>query len=401
MKHPVMRGKRAFRSGVIGIADQSTVALTNLLLTVFAAQGGVDSLGSFALLSAIYVAVLVLIRSMVAEPYMALGDPRYDRLYSSTSLLFCVSGGLVAAIISFFVFPDTVPWALVLLLVAVLSLYEFARIRAYASGHAGAALSASCLVLGTVCVSGILDSSHTPDRWFRLALYWLLAGIFGLVVLVARSGGVPVFRRGSWAWFRKRLYPQGKFLTFDAVGTVLVAHVGLFLIGQLGGLTDVASVRATTTLLSPVSLVFTGLTLSLTPVLAGAGTEGRRRALKTFWLLIGITSCGAVVVVGLFGKELITAFFGATAVPPDATLSVAVASVVMFSVGAPLLAQVRVRGTYLTVAFVRVVTGAMIVFLIMGSRNRDLAAIYFWAQLGQAILIGMAAIFALRQVKRE
>ncbi len=328
---------------------------------------------------------------------MALGEPHFDRLYDSVSLLFCAIGGVTAAILSFFVFPGAIPWFVMLLLVLCLGLYEFARIRAYVAGHSGVALGASCLALAIVCAGGLLDSGHGPDRWVRLASYWLVAGVAGYALILARSGGAPSLHRGAWSWFRKRLFPQGKYLAFDAVGTVLVAHVGLFLLGQLGSLAQVGSVRATTTLLSPVSLVFTGLTLSLTPVLARSDTAGKKRALKAFWLLIIATSVGATAVVALYGRQLIEVFFGASAVPPDATLIVAVASVVMFSVGAPLLAQVRVRGTYFSIAIVRVITGGSIVLFIIASANADLGLVFFAGQLGQAALICAAAFLVLRR----
>lgn len=390
-------GRRPIRSGLVGIADQSTIALTNLALTFFAAQGGVESLGSFALASAVYFAVLVLIRALVAEPYMALGAPKYDRFYNSVTVLSCGAGALVAGIVSLFIFHSAISWWLLPALVGCLSFYEFARIRAYVMGRPGVALAASLSALAVVCAGGLLDSDHGPDRWMRLAIYWLLAGLAGYSLILGSSGGIPTIHRGSWLWFRTHLFPRGKHLALDAAGTVLVAHVGLFLLGQIGSLGQVGAVRATSTLLSPVSLVFTGLTLSLTPVLARSDVAGRRKTLKSFWALVLATSMGAVVVVAFFGADLIRAFFGAAAVPSSETLIIAVASVVAFSLGAPLLAQVRVLGTYLPIAIIRLITGGAVILLMIIGADGDLGLIFFFGQFGQAVLVAATARAVLRR----
>lgn len=396
-----MSKKRPFRSGIVGIADQSVIAVTNLLLTFFAAQGGVDSLGSFALVAAVYFAVLVMIRALVAEPYMALGDRDSEHLYGSLTIISCVLGAVLGGVVSAFVFPSPTLLLLVPALILCLGFYELARIKAYTMGRTGSALAGTCLIFVVVGVAGILDHSSGPDKWIRLTVYWLLAGMLGYLLILARTGGMPKIHKGAWCWFRSHLYPQGKHLALDALGTVLVAHVCLFLISQVGSLSQVAAVRATTTLLSPVSLVFTGLTLSLTPALARADAAGARRTLRVFWALVFATSLIATIVVCLFGAQLIDVFFGPSAVPSEGTLLVAVSSVVMFSLGSPLLAQVRVRQSYLRIAIVRFITGVLIVFVIMAAAKSDLGMLFFLSQFGQALLIFAAAHLVLRPMHRE
>lgn len=384
------------RSGFSGIIDQSLIAVTNLLLTFFAAQGGAASLGAFALVGALYFSLLILMRALVAEPFMAIDGSQFQHLYGTVSFYFAASGSIVSGLIAAIFFPMDVPWYLIPLLVCVLSLYEFVRIRAYVGGRQGIALAGSCLVLAFVAVAGILDSTFGADRWLHLSWYWLGGGFVGYVFISVSIRGYPSFRRGGWNWFRKFLLPKGKSLALDAVGIILVAHVGLFLINHHGSLGEVASVRAVTALLSPVSLVFTGLTVSLTPALAQADRSTHASTLRVFWVLILAASVTATIVVMLFGSAIIGLAFGPAAIPSYGTLLVAISSVVVFSLGTPLLAQVRVHGSYSIVAAIRVATGALTVLGLTFFIGGDLGLVFFSFQLGQAALILGGAWLALK-----
>jgi O-antigen/teichoic acid export membrane protein len=183
------------------------------------------------------------------------------------------------------------------------------------------------------------------------------------------------------------------------VGVVLVAHVGLFLIGQYGSLVQVASIRATTSLLSPVSLVFTGLTVSLTPTLRGADGKTRSGTLKVFWGLVLAASVVATVVVAIFGTRIISVVFGASTVPPYSTLIVGVLSVVVFSLGSPLLAQVRVSSSYFGIAAIRILTGIVTIFVLIFFMGGDSGLVFFCCQLGQAALILVGAFFIVKKVR--
>lgn len=373
------------------------MAVTNLLLTYFAAQGGVSSLGSFALVSALYFAVLVLARALVAEPYMATASSQFQHLYGSLSVISAFVASVISGIVAIFFFPGSVPWYLMPLLVCGLILYEFARIRAYVSGRSGIALLASLVVAAIVTIFALFDTDRSEARWLHMSSYWALAGLVGFVLIVLITGGFPLIRAGTWAWFKAHLLPQGRSLVLDSAGVVLVAHVGLFLIGQFGSLAQVASVRATASLLSPVSLVFTGLTVSLTPTLRGADGKTRAKTLKVFWGLVLTASALATAVVAVFGTSIISVVFGASTVPPYATLIVAVLSVVFFSLGSPLLAQVRVFSSYFGIAAIRVVTGILTIVLLIFCVGGDLGLVFFCCQLGQAALILVGAWFIVRK----
>ena len=390
------RRRNPLKSGLAGIADQSLIAITNLLLAFFAAQGGVNSLGSFALVGALYFSSLILMRALLAEPYMAIGDTGARHFYGTVSLAFSLIGCALTGVIAVAFFPMDIEWYLIPLLVLVLSMFEFARIKAYVEGRPGAALVGSIAALLVVACSGFVDTNFSPERWLALTWYWLAGGLLGYVFLIIRTGGLPAITRGAWSWFIEHLLPRGKSLVLDSAGIVLVAHVGLFMISHNGSLTDVASVRAVTALLSPVSLVFTGLTISLTPALARSDPASHRSTLRTFWILILTVSLIATVVVTTFGPQIIALVFGLSAVPEYRTLLVAVSSVVVFSLGAPLLAQVRVRGAYSIVAAVRLVTGIMTVVALAQVGTGNYGLLFFSLQLGQAVLILVGAWFALR-----
>ncbi|WP_140395051.1 hypothetical protein [Arthrobacter sedimenti] len=369
---------------------------------IFAAQGGTHSIAAFALVTAVYFGLLSLGRALLAEPLLALPSAERGGPYLRLALVVAVLSGGLAALATAVFLPFAAEYWAIGMATSALLIAEFSRIRAYAFEKPAAALAAGVSSLLIVLGAGLLDQNYDSERWQRLLVYWALAGLVSTSITLALAGSGRERLGSNKGWYRTKIWSNARSLVVDATGTVLIAHASLYIISYFGAASDVASIRALSTILSPLSLVFTGLTLSLTPLLSRTRTQQSDGALRVFWIaIVGVTVVGGTVALSV-GQMIITAVFGIEATPNKLTLVIAVLSAVIFALGSPMLAQVRVSGRYATIGWVRLASsGVLLVGLVALATGKNLPAVFFVLQALQAIIIATTAILLTREANRS
>lgn len=183
------------------------------------------------------------------------------------------------------------------------------------------------------------------------------------------------------------------------MGIVLIAHVSLYIISHFGVPSDVAAIRALSAILSPLSLVFTGLTLSLTPLLS-TKAEQAKSAIRVFWVaILGVSITGGALALSV-GQTIIAMVFGLDATPTRLALIIAVLSAVLFALGSPWLAQVRVTGKYASIGWMRFGSSVVLVSALAAlSTLQQLPVVFFVMQGLQALVIALTAAVLARQAR--
>jgi hypothetical protein len=394
-----MNVRRARSTSLFGITDQGLIAVVNLALVVFAAQGGTQSIAAFALVTAVYFGLLTLGRALLAEPLLAL--PLGDRggPYLRIAFSLSIAGGALAMLCTAAALPFEGNYFVIGVVIGVMLSTEFIRIRAYALERPSAALAATAVSVCILFIGGLSDHLYDPNRWQRLLILWAVAGLVSALVCLAltrRNAPPSLIAKG---WYKTKIWKNAKSLLIDAVGIVLIAHVSLYIISHFGAPSDVAAIRALSAILSPLSLVFTGLTLSLTPLLS-TKAEQAKSAIRVFWVaILGVSIIGGALALSV-GQTIITTVFGLDATPTRLALVVAVLSAVLFALGSPWLAQVRVTGKYVSIGWMRFGSSVVLVSALAAlSTVQQLPVVFFVMQGLQALVIALAAAVLARQAR--
>ncbi|MEG9247429.1 hypothetical protein V6S67_04960 [Arthrobacter sp. Soc17.1.1.1] len=384
---------------MFGIADQGLIAVVNLALVVFAAQGGTQSIAAFALVTAVYFGLLTLGRAVLAEPLLAL--PLGDRggPYLRIAFSLSIAGGALAMLCTAVALPFEGNYFVIGVVIGVMLGAEFVRIRAYALERPTAALAATTVSVCILFIGGLSDHLYDPNRWQRLLVLWAVAGLVSALVCLALTRKNTPPSLTAKGWYKTKIWKNAKSLLIDAVGIVLIAHVSLYIISHFGVPSDVAAIRALSAILSPLSLVFTGLTLSLTPLLS-TKAEQAKSAIRVFWVaILGVSITGGALALSV-GQTIIAMVFGLDATPTRLALIIAVLSAVLFALGSPWLAQVRVTGKYASIGWMRFGSSVVLVSALAAlSTLQQLPVVFFVMQGLQALVIALTAAVLARQAR--
>ncbi len=277
-------------------------SLTNFALAIIIARSvSPTDFGVYALLFWSYILVLNVARAIGANPLImrySHVDPGATARATARATGAATVVGLAGAVLAItlgllgiaggpalIVLGLGLPWLL------VQDAYRFCFMASGRAVEAFLSDSSWAIVMGLLLVIGGI--AHIPDSLVGILTYWEIGGAVGAIYAIARSPATPSVRAVP-SWLREhRLVLPGL-----AAGSIIVVGAQTltqYALAAWAGLTVVASLRAGSTLLSPIFVVFQGL------MLAAAPEAGRtvRTALATLpQRLVWLAAVLAAVAIG-------------------------------------------------------------------------------------------------------
>jgi O-antigen/teichoic acid export membrane protein len=262
------------------IVDQALSSLTNAALSIFVARSvDANSFGAFAICFSVYSFVVGVTRGLVSDPLtVRFSDASRDSFRTATRSAVAAAtavGGAAGALLLVAAITQSgdLRHALVALALTMpgLTLQDALRLSFITQGRPRAA-AANDFIWGVLQLGGaglllygdVANASVFVAVWGAAAAVAAFYGIF-------QSGFVPR-ARGMIRWVREQLHLSGFFV---AEYTVVMGtfQITLLLVGVIGEVSDVGSLRAAQVLLGPLSVLGYGMWLFAFPEIA------RRRAL--------------------------------------------------------------------------------------------------------------------------
>jgi O-antigen/teichoic acid export membrane protein len=245
----------------------------------------------------------------------------------------------------------------------------------------------------------------TIGAW-QLGTDWAVVGAWGIgaaaasVAGVLRSGIRPSLPRPALKYWRRRLWPLGRWLLASGMAYNATAQANVFVVGGVLGTASLGGLRVVQTAFAPLTLLSPAVSLPVLPAMARRWSHGisaaRRLALQTSSLLLAITASYAVIV-SFIGDSLLTFVFGDTFSEYEyLILPIAVQQVVLAaSVGFDLLLRAGSHGR--TLFIVRLFTGmAGVGAVAVAATTGDLLAVAWSmvavAGLSSALLIAVGLL---------
>lgn len=301
------------------VVDQGLSSLTNFALTVLVARSVSESaFGAFAIAILVYLAVLGVVRGIVAEPFAV----RFSAVDESSrrSAARCAAGaGLIAGAATGLVLlligaADDGDTARVFLALGIcmpgLVLQDMWRFIFVAEGRPERA-AANDLVWAIVQLGAVSVLVGVGDPSVGiLILAWGLSANIAAVLGCIQAGAVPELRAGL-PWARRHLDLGGPF-ALDFGAQVGSTYVALFVITAIVGLDAVAGIRGAQVLLGPVNVLYLGSRLVAVPEGARLAARGSRGVVRLS-VAVALVLAAAAAVVGAvlliipdsFGTELL------------------------------------------------------------------------------------------------
>lgn len=282
---------------------------------------GTTEFGAFGIAIATYVLLMGALRGLVGEPLIvrfstAAKDERLAAAASAASAALgigALSGAVVAVAVVVGLRGD-VGASMLALAVCLpgLALQDTWRYGLFVLGRPrSAAVNDGLWILFQIVAIALLFSRSNPGAP-ALLLAWGLAGsCAGACGFVQARPSKPLIWRW-WAWPLEHRDLGGRYLT-EFLASAGTGQLALYGLGILSGLTAVAAVRGTLTLLGPVSILYTGVTI--TAIMEGGRLrdDSRRlnRMLKLVCLVLVLsTSVWVVILLALplrVGRNLLGA----------------------------------------------------------------------------------------------
>ena len=340
---------------ILAVGDQGLVAILNLLLSIVVTQvAGVAALGLFAIINTTILLALGVARLFVADPWLASRNaPRAAEGRLRLLMLVCAFGNaLVVAFVVSIAGGGQVFWYISCLVAFVLVIQDFGRYTAFKAERPLLAVFSDLLVLVVaVLVFTVFAIAGHGDLTVVLVAW--AAGVSAGALLGVLWSGFALVVDGAWRYWLAYCRPLATKLGLDTFAYLAAVNGSLYLLAYLGTQQDVGTVRIVQTVFSPATLVVTGLTMWLVPVLANRGSEAAARVRRrmTWWLSLG--SVPAVLIAILLGPWLIALVFGISDPPSYLALGLAGVATIGMAVSAPWVASARVTGHYLPIAWTR------------------------------------------------
>jgi O-antigen/teichoic acid export membrane protein len=255
-----------------GVGDQALSSLTNFALGLVAARTlSATSFGSFALVFAVYLAALGVVRATSSEPlvirFAASSHAEWKRGAASatgTALAIGVAVGLACIVVAIalgrslgdglFALGATMPG----LLVQDTWRFAFFARRKGAVAFNNDLVWALALATG---IAGLLAADAVSVR--SLVLVWGGAATVAGLVGVLQASVIPL-PRSTRLWLKEQWDLIPRFVGEYAATTMVAALISLGL-GTIAGLTQVGALRAGQLLLGPLNVLFMGVSIVAVP----------------------------------------------------------------------------------------------------------------------------------------
>jgi O-antigen/teichoic acid export membrane protein len=358
-----------------GFVDQGLSSATNFGLSVLAGRLlGPQGLGTVFLAFSVYLIALMLQRSLITEPLLAVTstlDPDQRAKTAGRGLTMSLVGGMLATALVLVLATVTtgvigtalfliVPW-----LVASM-IQDFWRSLLFRDGRGAVATANDAVWLLVMVLAVPIGWSVRTDS--AVMAVWGLGACAGALLGFWQTRVFPSPVQDAWGWWRNRAWPFGKWnAATSIVGTVGSNVEGFVLVGIIGA-GALGGFRAVQSLFAPLSLIGPAVGLPGLPAVARAYAEDFRRARA---LALGISAIAVAASLGFFvflllgGWQLLPFFFGATFEQyRNLMFPVAVGQTfAAAAVGFPLLIKVQQRGRFLLLSrlFVTVVGLGLVV----------------------------------------
>jgi O-antigen/teichoic acid export membrane protein len=265
------------------VADQAVSSLTNAALTIgLAGFLAPDQYGAFAVAFSVYMIATGVSQAVGTQVFSIryageVDGPRRQalRAAAAAALLVGVLGGaLVALIASFLGSPVRESLLALALFFPALLLQDTWRGLLIAVGSARGAFANDVLwtVLQALFIGLLLWQGQDSAAWFLCA--WGL-GAAAAATLGARQAGRPSSAGGAVRWLRGHRDISAPTLT-DSLLTTGAAQVAFLLVGVVGTVGDVGTLRAAHSLLGPLNVPALALAMFALPELVRRRLAGRR-----------------------------------------------------------------------------------------------------------------------------
>ncbi len=261
------------------IADQALSSLTNAALSIFVARAvDAESFGAFAICFSIYAVLVAAARAFVSDPLtVRFSDATRDSFRIATGFAAGAAaavGGAAGVFLLAAALTQSGDLRNALLALALtmpgLTLQDTLRRSFITEGRpraaAGNDLLWGVLQLGGVSVLLLADVATVA---VFVAVWGAAAGVAALYGIV-QSHAIPRMH-GLLRWLGEQLHVSGFFLA-ESVLVLGTFQIALLLVGVIGGISDVGSLRGAQVLLGPLNVVFFGTWSFALPEIA------RRRA---------------------------------------------------------------------------------------------------------------------------
>lgn len=291
------------RTLLVGLVDQATGSVSNVAVTVVAAQAlGQKAFGGFALAFAVYLFVLGGARALATEPLLLAGRRAAGGVAGAAGAMLGLGlvAGCCCAVVGLLCGGDAGPALLALSpFLPLLLVQDGWRYSGFADEEPGRALAVDVVwVLALVVGIPILFGVGNPSA-AALIVVWGSAGGVGALVGGMRTQTLPSVTVGV-RWLRSNAGLGGPFLgEFLAAGGA--SNVGLWVLGLISGLSAVGAVRVGQTVFGPINVLYLGMQLVLVPaavrhVNVDVGLA-RRTMVRASAVLMGVTALWTAAVV--------------------------------------------------------------------------------------------------------
>ena len=156
---------------------------------------------------------------------------------------------------------------------------------------------------------------------WKIRTDWAIVGSWGLGASVGAVAGFaqtrlrPSAPKKAWSYWRRELWPFGRWLFGGSIAYSAGAQGSVLLIAALLGPTGLGGLRAVQTVFAPLSLLSAAIALPALPAMTRRLTVGAKAAswfaVRLSGLLIVLTTA-YVVPVSLAGSEVLKRVFGAS-----------------------------------------------------------------------------------------
>ena len=299
-----------------GMASQILSSVTNFGLTIsLARNGSASEFGAAALALTFYTSTQLLMAAAINQPLTLLyhaEDQDNRRLLIdkalSLAIFLSVLCGCCVGLISLFPVGEIVHEYLIILAPALplLLLLEwqrqmyFTEIKPYGAFSLDAAWFLGFLSMLTIFqISGRSSSIAAFEAWEITGVIVAVAGL-----IIRRS--VPKFAH-VWTYFRHSVTVSKNFVG-EALITNLSNPVTVSVVTAKVGLAPMGGYRGAQTIMSPITILNSGLLVFVFPKMASLGTKESqkfRKYLNSYWaatiVLTAVLSCSTFVIPDRFG----------------------------------------------------------------------------------------------------
>lgn len=382
----------------VTVFDQGIVSVSNLLLTVIAARvAGIEGLGRLAVVATVIFVSLSMARTLIMEPMLLVPMDRGRRVAPHALIAACFGFSITSFGVVSVVTTDGMAAAYSAGLTILAITQDFTRYAGFREATSMPALRGDATVLMVTLMGGLLASVRAQGQANAILSVWVAALTCGVLVNISHLQ----WRRSRLhdiTW-RRDLSRYSRFLAPDIVAFLAGTHIILLILASTGGESEAATARAALTLLSPMVLLFSAVSVTLTPRWVGLIGDARPRLLREVWkvaFVIGILGVLLTSILVLTTSWLPQLIFGPEVQLHPLGLGVAGLAVIIFGVSSPFLILAKVDNALSPVVVIRSISAAAALLLMSTVTGLQVANGYFFLIAAQALF----SLLALLQIAR-